>query len=335
MKLHLLLALFVLSTWITSTWAQDCPKSLPSPKEQVEADLRPLVFEIELNSRAIEFESLDELHDGDQVGACSVHSDEGLKKDKRIKGEVYFSSKKIKGKKYFTATFPEKNLEISCLNFSFKDFLKEGGKKFKFKSLSKKVSKKSILVPFFLAQTLGYQGLVAIGVGSDITPWISLRALMGYTPASMVGNKNGLLQYTGALEIHPFGSAHIGIPLSSDLKLKIDPLFLGGAITYTPDHRTFSALPKQYEAGYYAPTSYKPLVLLGASLGLEVKDKEVAKLSTGPVYLLKEEIFPVVKNFKYIEWGDIPKLGSWQVSLTLFLDPKSEGKKDKKKKSKK
>jgi hypothetical protein len=112
--------------------------------------------------------------------------------------------------------------------------------------------------PYVVSQSMGYAGLISLGMGIQITDYYETDILLGFVPKKFAGEhlwsltwKNTLIPY-----IHEF-----------DDNIIYTPIHFGVSTLISLDEDTFLFLPNQYPEEYIPPTK----ILFAFNLGSKVR----------------------------------------------------------------
>ena len=166
---------------------------------------------------------------------------------------------------------------------------------------------------YFVAQTAGYLGFIAMGMGRDYQRH-TISALLGYVPEGIGGVE--IWQLSLKYEWHPFTA----IPLEDQRNnTKLNPFYIGMSLIYGMHNDLFVDEPGQYPDGYYPPTALRSTLNMGVSLIYGKKYTlfvEYAALDTGLVAYVKHPEF-FMDNYDFF---GLEGIGSLAVGIKIKFE---------------
>lgn len=166
---------------------------------------------------------------------------------------------------------------------------------------------------YLVAQSAGYLGFIAVGVGRDVQGH-TLSALLGYVPEGLGGTE--IWQLSLKYEWHPFTAITL---FEQPEHIKLNPLYVGMSLIYGIHTDLFVDEPGQYPDGYYPPTAFRSTLNIGLSLLYRKQYTvfiEYAALDTGlAAYVRHTEFF--IDNYDYL---GLEGIGSLAIGIKIKLE---------------
>jgi len=159
---------------------------------------------------------------------------------------------------------------------------------------------------YFIAQTAGYLGFVAMGIGREYQRH-TVNGLLGYVPSEIGGVE--IWQLSLKFDWHLFDLMPIGDPGQN---FRLDPFYFGFSVTYGMHSNLFLDEPSQYPDDYYESTALRSTFNMGVAV--QYKNKytvfvEYAALDIGLVFFIRHPEF-FMEHYDFLGLSGIGSLAA-------------------------